>query len=98
MSGEIRTLPVRAQLVDDVDRDGTPAGGFEFFTSGGRPEAGMLFRCPCGCGKLQSLDFRPHDSPSWEWDGNRDAPTLQPSVHMVGHWHGWLRAGIWESV
>jgi hypothetical protein len=31
--------------------------------------------------------------PSWEWDGNKEKPTLSPSVHAVGHWHGWFRAG-----
>jgi hypothetical protein len=30
---------------------------------------------------------------SWVWDGNEDAPTLTPSVHCLGHWHGWVRAG-----
>jgi hypothetical protein len=29
----------------------------------------------------------------WGWDGNEDAPTLTPSVHTIGHWHGWVRAG-----
>jgi Family of unknown function (DUF6527) len=31
---------------------------------------------------------------SWGWDGNEDKPTLTPSIHCVGHWHGWVRAGI----
>jgi hypothetical protein len=34
---------------------------------------------------------------SWTWDGNEDAPTLTPSVHHVGAWHGWIRAGRMES-
>ena len=29
----------------------------------------------------------------WGWDGNVDKPTLTPSIHDVGHWHGYLRAG-----
>ena len=29
----------------------------------------------------------------WGWDGNEDAPTLTPSIHTIGHWHGWVRAG-----
>ena len=33
----------------------------------------------------------------WTWDGNEDAPTLTPSVHHVGAWHGWIRAGRMES-
>ncbi len=34
---------------------------------------------------------------AWAFDGNREAPTLSPSVHVVGHWHGWIRAGRFES-
>ena len=34
---------------------------------------------------------------SWEWDGNEAAPTLMPSVHSIGTWHGWVRAGRLES-
>lgn len=30
---------------------------------------------------------------SWGWDGNEDNPTLTPSVHITGCWHGWVRAG-----
>jgi hypothetical protein len=30
---------------------------------------------------------------SWGFDGNENAPTLTPSVHCIGHWHGWVRAG-----
>ena len=33
--------------------------------------------------------------PSWEWDGNWEAPTLTPSIQRRGacNWHGYLRAG-----
>ena len=31
---------------------------------------------------------------AWLWDGNEDAPTLTPSIHCIGHWHGWVRAGM----
>lgn len=36
--------------------------------------------------------------PSWRWDGNHDAPTLTPSLHLVGVWHGWMKEGRLESV
>lgn len=29
----------------------------------------------------------------WGWDGNEDIPTLTPSIHCLGHWHGWVRSG-----
>ncbi len=36
---------------------------------------------------------------AWEWDGNREAPTLSPSILVHGgkdqpdQWHGYLRSG-----
>lgn len=32
--------------------------------------------------------------PVWHWDENEDAPTIAPSIHTLGHWHGWVRAGM----
>ena len=33
-------------------------------------------------------------SECWGWDGNEDVPTLVPSIHCVGHWHGFVRVGM----
>jgi hypothetical protein len=36
----------------------------------------------------------------WDWDGNREAPTLTPSVLQSGlpcRWHGYLTAGEWKE-
>ena len=33
----------------------------------------------------------------WGWDGNEDHPTLTPSIHDVGHWHGYLKNGVLET-
>ena len=27
------------------------------------------------------------------WDGNEEKPTLQPSIHIPGGWHGWVKEG-----
>jgi hypothetical protein len=95
-------MNVKATLVDDIDSVRATPGAFEFFVKErGGPPAGILYSCPCGCARVGALNFRPAPSPSWDWDGNREAPTLSPSVHDmpdgVTHWHGWLRAGTWES-
>lgn len=95
--GVIKTKPVRATPVHDIDGDGLAPGSFEFFKTTDREVAGLIYVCPCGCGNLGSLNFRPHPSPSWEWDGNKEAPTLSPSVNHIDHWHGYLRAGVWIS-
>jgi len=44
-----------------------------------------------------------HPAPVWEWDGNKEAPTLSPSIRVLGgkdqpdRWHGYLRAGKLET-
>jgi hypothetical protein len=34
----------------------------------------------------------------WLWDGNREAPTISPSINIVGQWHGFIRNGYLETV
>ncbi len=29
----------------------------------------------------------------WQWNGNREAPTLDPSLHWIDTWHGFMHAG-----
>lgn len=41
-----------------------------------------------------SIDFPNHCGASWSWDGNEEKPTLSPSLHAVGVWHGWVRDGM----
>jgi len=100
---EVKTPPVKATLFDDIDKVQAMPGAFEYYREGARFPAGMIFYCPCGCGKTGALAFRPHASPSWEWNGNLEAPVLSPSVHDVGHWHGYLggsdgsQPGVWVS-
>lgn len=100
---EIRTAPVKAQHIDSWRElaDKRIAGSVSFSRPDSDGEVYMSWVCPCGCGHQSNLlvgnGFKPADSPSWLWDGNSQAPTLSPSVHQVGHWHGWLRNGIWES-
>lgn len=32
---------------------------------------------------------------SWRWDGDRERPTLTPSINGgAGAWHGWVQAGV----
>lgn len=33
----------------------------------------------------------------WAWDGNLERPTLHPSIHRKGHWHGYLVDGKFKS-
>lgn len=34
---------------------------------------------------------------TWHWDGNEASPTLQPSILLVDHWHGYLTNGQLQS-
>lgn len=104
---EVRlSAPVRATLADDLfDGAGRQPGAFRFWVYGNEPEgappAGLSFRCPCGCGSVFGIAWRRSDGKpgGWTWDGNRDAPTCDPSILGHGsdgpHWHGYLRAGLW---
>lgn len=93
---------IAATQVDDIWQNTIP-GGYEFFKHGDRERAGIFYTCPCGCGRVGALDFRPQAKPpSWEWNGqDGSAITLDPSVHHIiageTHWHGWLRNGEWSD-
>jgi len=33
----------------------------------------------------------------WSLSGTQEKPTLSPSLHWVGVWHGWLQDGFLRS-
>lgn len=97
---------------EQEDANGIPAGHWHFYTQYGdetKAPAGILFGCPCGCGTLHSVGFDTHESqrPRWHWDGNRESPTLTPSINILQHddagnrigehWHGFLTTGEFRS-
>lgn len=65
-------------------------------------ETSLWYCCPCGCGAIAPLlvgvRFKPAGpGATWNWNGSTTEPTLHPSVHHIGHWHGWLRDGYWSE-
>lgn len=40
-----------------------------------------------------TINHRNEHNAQWSFDWNWDKPTLQPSLHAVGIWHGWVRNG-----
>ncbi len=77
-------------------KDAAP-GSFFVSDSG----SGLRDRCPCGCGTVGFLPFTgsvPPGATTWHWDGNRERPTLTPSVRRITgcRWHGHLVAGVWR--
>jgi hypothetical protein len=97
MSG-LKSTKVSNILGDDGHFISVP-GAYCITENGDRIE----YICPCGCGDVRAIPIKAGEYvkglPFWGWDGNRDSPTLIPSIkHMDGcKWHGHLSAGVWES-
>lgn len=91
--------PVNAVKVERIWDDGVVAGAFNFEDDGIPPYNSIVYACPCGCGQLISLPIAtgPKQDRYWSWDGNRESPTLQPSIRRLDgcHFHGFLTAGVW---
>ena len=95
--------PVKANHVADFDACKAP-GDF-FLTAPNSAENGMRrlsFLCPCGCGSLAGIRVRDDGQNidgAWGWDRNEDVPTCAPSIQIFGgcNWHGYLKAGVFES-
>ena len=67
----------------------------------------LMFVCPgCVAGGpegYEGLHILPVNAgeigkPSWEWDGNLEAPTLSPSILSTGYvrCHSFLKAGVFQ--
>lgn len=51
------------------------------------PTTGNFFSCEW------TVDRKNHCNAQWQLSGTHAKPTLSPSLHWVGMWHGWLRDG-----
>ena len=82
-------------------------GAYRFTAYEGR-RVGIRFGCPCGCGQIGLVYFKGKgfDGPEWDVSGEWPKATLSPSIGFYGsnnprtqghHWHGFLRAGVFES-
>lgn len=79
-------IPNLLDRYDDMG-NGIDRGDYEFAVDSTGEVSTMLISCP-GCGEVQGLPLK-----IWSWNGNRELPTLSPSINHVGCWHGWLIAG-----
>ena len=89
-----------ADALDDEDRQ--PPAKFMFMGHGANGQPKWLsFPCPGKLGKSHPetrcmISLRPQKNDtgaSWDWDGNRERPTITPSVNCKDCWHGWIRNG-----
>jgi hypothetical protein len=44
-----------------------------------------------------TVDRQNHRGARWALTGTKEKPTLLPSLHWVGIWHGWLTDGFLKS-
>lgn len=98
-------MPGQTRYRPDLDDDhGEMAGLGEHYFCGENVEGEpnwLVFGCRNPAGNktgLCQVALRPQKNSvgaSWAWDGNREAPTITPSINCekVCGWHGWLRAG-----
>jgi hypothetical protein len=53
-------------------------------------------------GDVVMLPLSGGKGPIWQWDGNRDVPTISPSIRVCDsdgeRWHGFFRNGKLETV
>jgi len=68
-----------------------------FDMSGNR--TGIAFFCP-GCQESHAIATHGATAPIWQWDGNVDAPSVQPSINVTSRrgdiqtiCHSFVRAG-----
>ncbi len=85
--------PVRGRLRVSFEEMGELPGSFAFEAS----DQGLFYVCPCGCGRESFLPIAGEGRPRWRWDGNREQPTLTPSVRRTEScfFHGYFAAGVW---
>ena len=98
-SGSLRAI----NIVDfDAFKKHRHPGSYHVVPGDTRGEWFFWYCCPCGCGLIAPItvgaNFKPPQRPSWNWNVSTTEPTLTPSVHHKGHWHGWLTDGYWRSV
>lgn len=81
-------------MTDDGKRPDLAAGSAAWF---GEEHLSLVFICPCGCQTVRSVPVT--GDRKWTWDGNKELPTLTPSILIIGEcgWHGFLTAGEWRT-
>jgi uncharacterized protein DUF6527 len=83
------------------ERRDIPPGSCEWVENQAGEIGAMNFVCPCGCGKTHSatLHLEGADGNGWMWNGNREKPTLTPSIgcRTPCGWHGYLTDGVFRA-
>jgi hypothetical protein len=85
----------RGPNFDSLEQDG------DWYIKPNEFEGGLLYlHCQLPGANFCAIPIQrgPHSSPEpWGWDGNEDAPTITPSINLVGYWHGFFEKGYFRS-
>lgn len=89
-------IPMRMRVHEDrFER----VGDFYWRTDDGNRVLWIAIPCRSTLGKERwvlsewTVDHKNNCGAMWAWNGNVDRPTLTPSLHAVGVWHGYVRDG-----
>ena len=95
-------MSVSYQPVDNIfqeEHESTPGAG-QFLEDQSGKVTSLAFICPCGCGRTRCIQVSEplngsHGRRIWGWNGDREKPTVRPSILDVGscEYHGWLTDG-----
>jgi len=104
MKGDLTTGKLVENLIPDEET--AKAGQFSISQNEGSNYVWMQFICPCpdklcnGVLRISEDEKIAAKRHTWLWDGNREKPTLTPSIARKGGcgWHGYLEKGIWREV
>lgn len=87
--------PISTRRLPDNEGDLERVGDFFWWIQDGRRTLVLAIPTTRGwCASHWSIDYANDCGAKWSWDGNEDAPTLSPSLHARGIWHGKIRAGV----
>lgn len=103
MPRNVKGTRLAASLYGDMRPNPMPPAG-SFFISEYEGDGQVIeYICPCGCGKANMvtlyLDNCRSEQHGWKWNGDRDRPTLSPSLqqYTACRWHGHIRNGVFEE-
>lgn len=88
----------RAEMIDGIAYRRCFAAGDAHWTDYEGGSTILSFSCPCGCKRINMIAvYQGKTGHGWHWDGNRERPTLFPSIQLNGgcRWHGFLTRGYW---
>lgn len=89
-------IPMTRLPGDRIEGDRPELGQFAWSYREGKRVLHLVIPCPGRTNGIWSewtIGHRNGCGAQWSWDGNEDLPTLSPSLHAVGVWHGYVRKG-----